>query len=522
MDNKKELERAELQKTIWAMANELRGAVDGWDFKMYVLGFLFYRFISEDITNTINKNQHDLGIEDFDYAKMPDEDAILGRENIIESKGYFILPSQLFSNVCKNAKNNDNLNIDLANIFASIEESSKDTPAEKDFKGLFRDVNLSDSSKLGMTLKDRNEKLTKILESINNMNLGDVTDHTNDTFGDAYEYLMTMYASNAGKSGGEFYTPQEVSKLVAKIAIDGRKKVNKVYDFACGSASLLLQAQKILGHDNVRIGFFGQEINPTTYNLARINMFLHNVPYDKFNIACANTLTNPVHWDDKPFDMIVSNCPYSIKWIGDDDPTLINDDRFAPAGTLAPKSKADWAFMMHALSWLSADGVASNVVFPGILYRGGAEKKIRKYMVENNYIDSVIQLPSDLFFGTSIATCILVLKKTSKKDKAVKFIDASNIFVKSTNSNKLSEENIEEIYNLYMERNEDVLYKSVLVSNEEIAKNDYNLSVSTYVEKEDTKEIIDINKLNEEISVTVNKIDLLRNEIDKIIKELDF
>lgn len=521
MDNKTEQQRAELHKTIWAIANDLRGAVDGWDFKMYVLGFIFYRFISEDFTNYINKNENDSGIEGFDYTQMSDEDALAGKDEMISSKGYFILPSELFSNVVKKAPSDENLNVTLEKIFKNIEESSKGTKSEKDFKGLFSDIDLNNQGKLGKSVADRNRKLVKILNSIASMDLGAVENHTIDVFGDTYEYLMAMYASNAGKSGGEYYTPQEVSKLLSKLAIMDKKQVNKVYDYACGSASLLLQSAKILGKDNVKIGFFGQEINPTTYNLARINMFLHGIEFDKFDIECADTLTEPQHWDDEPFEVIVSNPPYSKKWIGDDDVTLINDERYSPASVLAPKGKADFAFLMHALSWLAPNGVAANVVFPGILYRGGAEQKIRKYMVDNNYVDTVIQLPDNLFFGTSIATCILVLKRDLHKDHAIRFIDASKHCVKVTNSNKLTEDNINEIYNLYMNRDEDVAYEARTVDYEEIVKNNYNLSVSTYIEKEDTREKVDIKVLNQQLKETARHIDELRASIDAIIAEIE-
>lgn len=521
MDNIKEQERNELYKAIWAMANELRGAVDGWDFKMYVLGFIFYRFLSEDFSNYINDNEKNAGNNNFNYASMSDEDAILGKEDLIKSKGYFILPSELFENVCKNASSNEDLNETLARIFINIEESAKGTKAEKDFTGLFSDIDLDSKNKLGTTTAERNRKLTSILNAINSMNLGNVKEHRIDAFGDAYEYLIKMYASSAGKSGGEFFTPQEVSNLLARLAIMDKKQIRKVYDYACGSASLLLQPGKVIGYENITMGFFGQDINPTSYNLARINMFLHGIDFTKFDIACGDSLTNPKHWDDEPFDVIVSNPPYSIKWIGDNDITLINDDRFSSAGVLAPKNKADFAFLMHALSWLASDGVAANVVFPGILYRGGTEAKIRQYLVDNNYIDTVIQLPENLFFGTTISTCILVLKKDLKKDQSIRFIDASKYCVKVTNANKLTEENINDIYNLYMNRNEDIKYVAKTVKYEEIVKNKYNLSVSTYVEKEDTREKIDIKVLNKEIKKTVIKINELRDKIDEIVRELE-
>ena len=516
-ENKKEMERAELHRTIWAIADEMRGAVDGWDFKAYILGMLFYRYISENITNYINKGEWDTGNTDFDYATLDDDTAESIREEMVGVKGFFILPSQLFCNICKACDKDANLNETLEQIFNSIEASAKGTESEDDFNGLFADVDVN-SNKLGATVIKRNEKLVKLLRGIQQMNLGDYQDNTIDAFGDAYEYLMGMYASNAGKSGGEYYTPQEVSELLTRLATLGKTEVNKVYDPACGSGSLLLKAAKILGKDNVRQGFYGQEINLTTYNLCRINMFLHDIDYDKFDIACEDTLLSPQHWDDEPFEVIVSNPPYSIKWKGDDDITLINDPRYAPAGVLAPKSKADLAFIMHSLAWLATNGTASIVCFPGIMYRGGAEKKIRQYLIDNNYVDCVIQLPDNLFFGTSIATCIMVLKK-SKKDNSTLFIDASRECVKITNSNKLTPENIQHIVDYFAER-KDVDYVCKLVANDVVAENDYNLSVSTYVEQEDTREQVDIVKLNAEIAEIVARENVLRAEIDKIIAEI--
>ncbi len=519
MDNKKEQERNEVHKAIWRVADDLRGAVDGWDFKQYILGIMFYRYISENITDYINDGERKAGDKDFDYAKISDKEAETVREDLVKVKGFFILPSELFCNVCKNAKNHkENLNEILENVFRNIENSAKGQESEDDFSGLFDDIDVN-SNKLGATVGKRNERLTKILEGINSLNLGNYQSNSIDAFGDAYEFLMTMYASNAGKSGGEFYTPQEVSELLTRLAVVGKTSVNKVYDPACGSGSLLLKAAKILGKENVRNGFYGQEINLTTYNLCRINMFLHDIGYDKFDIACEDTLTNPQHWDDEPFEVIVSNPPYSIKWAGDDDATLINDPRYSPAGVLAPKSKADFAFIMHSLSWLATNGTASIVCFPGILYRGGAEQKIRKYLIDNNFVDCLIQLPDNLFFGTSIATCIMVLKK-SKKDNSTLFIDASKECVKVTNNNKLTDENINNIVRIF-ENREDIEYIAKLVSNKEIAENDYNLSVSTYVEQEDTREKIDIVKINKEIDEIVARENVLRDEINKIISEIE-
>ena len=511
-------ERDEVHKAIWSIADDLRGAVDGWDFKQYILGIMFYRYISENITNYINEGERKAGDKDFDYAKLQDEVAETQREELVKEKGFFILPSELFCNVCKKAKNDENLNETLEKVFNNIENSAKGAESEDDFAGLFADLDVN-SNKLGATVAKRNDKLVKILNGIADIKLDDYKNKSIDAFGDAYEFLMSMYASNAGKSGGEFFTPQEVSELLTRLAVVGKTSVNKVYDPACGSGSLILKSAKILGKENVRNGFFGQEINLTTYNLCRINMFLHDIGYDKFDIACEDTLTNPQHWDDEPFEVIVSNPPYSIKWAGNDNPLLINDPRYSPAGVLAPKSKADFAFIMHSLSWLATNGTASIVCFPGIFYRGGVEQKIRKYLVDNNFIDCIIQLPDNLFFGTSIATCIMVLKK-SKKDNNILFIDASKECVKVTNNNKLTDENIEHIVKIFTDR-EDKDYVAKLVSNTEIGENDYNLSVSTYVEKEDTREKIDIVELNKQIEEIVAREQVLRDEIDKIIKEIE-
>ena len=517
-DNKRDIERAELHRTIWNIANDLRGSVDGWDFKQYVLGMLFYRYISENLTNYINKGEWEAGNTDFDYAELSDEEAIEIKDDMVQTKGFFILPSELFQNVRKNAAKDKNLNETLERVFKNIEASTIGAKSEKNFKGLFDDIDVN-SNKLGNTVEERNKKLVKILNAIGDMQLGDVKNNSIDAFGDAYEFLMTMYASNAGKSGGEFFTPQEVSELLARITVVGKEDVNKVYDPACGSGSLLLQFAKVLGKDKVRIGFFGQEVNITTYNLCRINMWLHDIDYTKFDIALGDTLIEPKHWDDEPFEAIVSNPPYSIKWEGNDNPLLINDPRFAPAGVLAPKSKADLAFIMHCLSWLASNGTAAIVCFPGVLYRGGAEQKIRKYLVDNNYIDAIIQLPENLFFGTGITTCIMVLKR-SKSDNNILFIDASKEFIKSGNKNKLTDENIQNILDAYIERkNIDHFVK--LASREEVEEFDYNLSVTAYVEPEDTREEIDIVKLNAEIEKIVARQQVLREEIDKIIKEIE-
>ncbi len=518
MDVRKEQEREELHKAIWNIANDLRGSVDGWDFKQYVLGIMFYRYISENIANFINEGEREAGNTDFDYTQLSDEEAEEAREDLVNTKGFFILPSQLFCNVRKKAAKDENLNETLEKVFKAIENSAQGTDSEDDFTGLFDDIDVN-SNKLGATVAKRNEKLVKLLDGIGDMKLGDYKDNTIDAFGDAYEFLMGMYASNAGKSGGEYFTPQEVSELLTRLTVVGKTEVNKVYDPACGSGSLLLKFAKVLGKENVRQGFYGQEINLTTYNLCRINMFLHDVDFDKFNIANEDTLISPAHWDEEPFEAIVSNPPYSTKWAGDDNPLLINDPRFAPAGVLAPKSKADMAFIMHSLSWLATNGAAAIVCFPGIFYRGGAEQKIRKYLIDNNFVDCIIQLPDNLFFGTSIATCIMVLKK-SKNDNATLFIDATTECEKVTNNNKLRDKHIENILKMFIDRT-DVDYKAKLVANATIAENDYNLSVSTYIEKQDTKKAVDIKALNKEIEEIVARENVLREEIAKIIAEIE-
>ncbi len=516
--NRNEQERDELHRAIWAIADGLRGSVDGWDFKSYVLGMMFYRYISENLTNYINEGEIEAGNLGFDYSKLSDDEAEQAREDMVNTKGFFILPSELFCRVRENAAKDENLNVTLKTIFTNIEGSTKGSESEDNFSGLFDDIDVN-SNKLGATVAKRNANLVKLIEGVANMKLGNYKDSSIDAFGDAYEYLMSMYASNAGKSGGEFFTPQEVSELLTRIAVVGKAEVNKVYDPACGSGSLLLKAAKILGKDNVRQGFYGQEINLTTYNLCRINMFLHDIDYDKFNIAHEDTLVSPQHWDDEPFEVIVSNPPYSIKWEGDDNPVLINDPRFSPAGVLAPKSKADLAFIMHSLSWLSTNGTAAIVCFPGVMYRGGAEKKIRQYLIDNNFIDCIIQLPSNLFYGTSIATCIMVLKR-SKVDNRTLFIDASGECIKVTNNNRLTKENIARIVDEYASR-ADVEHFARCVPYDEIAEQDYNLSVSSYVEQEDKREKIDIVKLNAEIEKIVAREQELREEIAKVVAEIE-
>ena len=513
-------ERAELHKTIWKIANDLRGSVDGWEFKAYVLGSIFYRFISENICDYFNQRMHDLGYADFNYAEMKDDEAQGGKNDAVQTKGFFMLPSQLFQNVVKTADKDENLNEHLTAIFRSIEASAQGTESEDDLRGLFSDFSV-DSQALGSTVIKRNQLLAKVLKTVATMDLGSrYNDTDNDTFGDTYEFLMQMYASEAGKSGGEFFTPQQVSELLARLASWNNPHINKVYDPACGSGSLLLKFAKTVGKENPNLKYFGQEVNPTTYNLCRINMFLHNVNFDNFDIRLEDTLLKPQHEDDAPFDAIVSNPPYSLKWEGKDNTILINDQRYAPAGVLAPKSAADLAFTMHMLWHLSEKGTAAIVEFPGVLYRGGDEKKIRQYLVKNNFIDTVIQLPANLFFGVGIATCIIVLKKCAKVDANVLFIDASKLFQKNGNKNILLDEHQDKIMELFANR-KDEQYLAKLVKNDDILENDCNLSVSSYVEQEDTREVIDIKAVNAKLESLIAEGNELNQKIEAIIKELD-
>ena len=512
-------ERAELHKTIWKIANDLRGSVDGWEFKSYVLGSIFYRFISENICDYFNKRMHDFGYPDFNYVDMDDEQAMGGKDDAVQTKGFFILPSQLFQNVVKTAEKDENLNEHLTAIFRSIEGSAVGTASEEDLRGLFSDFSV-DSAALGSTVIKRNQLLAKVLKTVAAMELGSrYNDTDNDTFGDTYEFLMQMYASSAGKSGGEFFTPQQVSELLARLASWNNPNIQKVYDPACGSGSLLLKFAKTIGKENPNLKYFGQEVNPTTYNLCRINMFLHNVNYDNFDIRLEDTLLKPQHMQDAPFDAIVSNPPYSLKWEGKENTILINDERYAPAGVLAPKSAADLAFTMHMLWHLSERGTAAIVEFPGVLYRGGDEKKIRQYLIKNNFVDTVIQLPANLFFGVGIATCIIVLKKSAKTDASVLFIDASKLFQKDGNKNVLLPEHQDKIMELFTNR-QDEQYLAKLVKNDDILANDANLSVSSYVEQENTREVIDITEVNAKLENLVAEGAELNAKIATIIKEL--
>ncbi len=519
-DNRKELERQELHSKLWAICNDLRGSINGWDFKQYVLGIMFYRFISENLASYINKNEREAGNTAFNYANLDDASAEVARDYMIKTKGFFILPSQLFENVCKRAADDPNLNETLEAVFKAINDSATGTDSEANFSGLFDDINVNDK-RLGNTVATRNERIVKLLTGVASMNFGeDYQDNAIDAFGDAYEYLMGLYAANAGKVGGEYFTPQEVSELLCRLTTIGKTKVDKVYDPACGSGSLLLKFAKILGPENVRKGFYGQECEPTTYNLCRINMFLHDIGYNKFDIACEDTMINPQHWDEVPFDAIVCNPPYSHKWVGDGNPLLINDPRFSPAGVLAPKNYEDFAFILHCLNWLSANGTAAIVCWPGIMYRSGAEQKIRKYLIDNNYIDAIIQMPENLFFGVGISVCVMILKK-NKTDNNTVFIDAATECIKVTNANKLTDENIANIIKLYTDRTA-IDHICAVVSNTEIGDDNhqYDLQVSTYVQPVEDAPIV-IGEINEKIQRSVKRSNELRSAIDALISQME-
>lgn len=511
-------QRRQLHKTIWSIADELRGAVDGWEFKSYVLGMLFYRYISENLTAYVNAGEEEAGASNFDYSQLDDETAESAREGLVNEKGYFILPSQLFANVVARAPHDENLNETLSAAFRAIEGSAVGTQSEDNMRGLFQDVDVN-SPRLGPTVMDRNKKLAAVLQKIAQLPLSVNTESSRtDLFGDAYEYLIHMYAANGGKSGGEFFTPPEVGALLAQIATIGKTSANKVYDPACGSGGLLLAVRRLLGEENVGKGLYGQEINLTIFNLARMNMFLHNVGFNQFDLRLGDTLIHPQHEDDEPFEVIVSNPPYSTKWAGSANPELITDPRFSPAGVLAPKPKADLAFTMHMISWLAENGTAAIVEFPGVLYRVGAEEKIRTYLLDSNYVDAVIQLPPNLFFGTTIATCILVLKK-SKPDDSVMFINASELFTRSGNKNTMTPEHQKRVVEALKAR-ESEQYFCAVVHRSDIANREDNLSVSTYVETKSTREEIDIDELNSRINRIVAREQRLREQIDEIVAAL--
>lgn len=504
--------------------------MDWWDFKQYILWFLFYRYLSNTIVKFVNNNYHKNKISDYNpnysFEECNDEDiSEEAQETIKKSLGYYIKPSFLFNNVLKNIDNimeDDNLSDFLLNWFLEIENNlyplSKD-----DLFGLLTSIPLQDN-KLWTSISLINQKIKTIIMEIGKIKISD--DDGNDILGDAYEYLMHMYASNAGKSWGEFFTPQEVAELLTDIVTEDLKGKSvyecKVYDPACGSWWLLLRVKKHIKNKwiDIKPVFYWQELNPTTYNLARINMILHHIWYEKFDIKNADTLINPQHqelyWK---MDIIVSNPPYSVKWNPEDN-NIIDDPRYTPAGVYAPKWNGDFAFIMHSLYHLKDNGVAAIVCFPWIMYRKGAEATIREYLVKNGFVEAVIQLPENLFYWTTIATTILVLRKKQDFNKKTLFVDASRFFVREKQKNKLREEDKDKIVAVYKAKTEE-RFVSRLVGIEEIAKNNYNLAVSKYVEDINSQEEnIDIEKVNQELENIAKRITILREKIDNTIKKI--
>ncbi|QCZ36599.1 type I restriction-modification system subunit M [Mycoplasma nasistruthionis] len=518
--------KTELRKAVMAIANKNRGKLNSYEFAPYVFGALFYRFLSTKITNYINEQEQDVQNYNYelDFETFSDENISNNSDiketvkYIADDLGYFIKPSDLFNNVLKKVDTNENLNQDLRRIFVSIVESSKGKDSEEDFEGLFDTFDFNKSA-LGNNLSEKNEFFAYILKEINNIPIDSVEDSGIDVFGEVYEYLISAYGNDSNREAGAYFTPETVSVLLSKIVTNGKTEIDSIYDPTCGTGSLLLQTRKIHGEGFVKNGYFGQEIKNESYNLARMNMFLHDLNFTEFKIRLGDTLKEPYFVNQK-FEAVVSNPPYSLKWNLDKNPVLLQDERFQNAGVLAPSSKADLAFVLHSLHYLSAKGVAAIVCFPGVFHRGGAEQKIRQYLVENNYIDTIIELPQNLFFGTGISTYILVMKKNKQNDRNIMFINASKLFKKEGKHNILTDENIAQIIDLFSSRKEEQ-YLSKIVTPDEIKENNYNLSVSNYVEIENTKPVIDIKELNAKIKATSKKINELRAEIDQIIEELE-
>lgn len=471
--------------TIWEAAGDPHLSIEIRSYKHYIIGLLFYKYLSDKLSIFINKFKIEHGNVDFDYSKQGDEVAEEIREYIINHMGYFLLPSELFSNLKKKFIMNENLNKTIQKAFVIIENSTNGTYSRYNFKSLFDGISF-DSIILGDNENQHNSNVIKIIDSMNSIYSLDYQDDSFNIFGEVYDYLMDMLYFYENKQSGNSYTTKEVSELLTKISLVGRTEVNKVYDPACRNGSSLTNFTKILGLDNIKRGFYGEEKNSTTLNLCRINMLIHNIDLNKINLVCDDTLQSPMHWEEGTFDIIVSNPHCEFHWEENNNSLLINDPRFSPVETLEPKNIGDLAFVMHSLYMFAPNGTASIVCFSGVLSRGGSEKKFRQYLVDNNYIDCIIQLPKKLFFGISIADCIIVLKK-SKKVKNILFIDASNRFVKIGKRCKLSEDNITNIIESYTNR-KDEDYISCVVDNKKIFKQDYSLSVTNYIKKNHIQE----------------------------------
>ncbi len=491
-----EAQKQRLEQQLWNIANELRGKMDADEFRDYILGFIFYKYLSEKQHLFANKL---LETEDVkDYADLTDEDDIAAiRDESLEKLGYFLHPSELFEAITAkgNADTEGESNFileDLQAILNSIEQSTMGTESEEDFIALFEDIDLA-STKLGRTVEARNKLIAKVLGHLAKINFQlDKVDA--DVLGDAYEYLIGKFASGAGKKAGEFYTPQQVSKILAKVVTLDKKKIKSAYDPACGSGSLLLRIGK-----EAEVGaFYGQELNRTTFNLARMNMILHDVHFSRFDIRQEDTLEEPQHLD-MHFDAIVANPPFSAKWKGKDNPLNETDDRFSQYGALAPTSKADFAFVQHMIYQLAENGTGAIVLPHGVLFRGAAEGKIREYIIkEMNILDAVIGLPPNLFYGTSIPACILVFKKCRVHDDNILFIDASREFEKSGNQNTLTDAQVEKIVETYARREEVEKYAHVALLSE-VAENDYNLNIPRYVDTFEEEEPVDIEAVATEL-----------------------
>lgn len=514
-------EKRTIQKIMWDLLTELRGQIDGWDFKNYSLTMIFYKFLSENFEQYINNNEKESGDENFKYSEITNAEAEEDfKSSLLEYPGYFIKPSELFCNIHKNANTNENLNVSIKDAFNNIQASTIGTEAEENIKGIFDDFDVS-TSKLGKDVKEKNETLRKLVNCIATLSFGSAhSGLVSDTFGDMYEYLMGMYAKNAGKSGGEYFTPPEVSTLLSRIVMIGKKEVKNIYDPTCGSGSLLLKGAKVIGAKNIKKGFYGQELNNTTYNLCRENMMLHNIQPDQMDIKNGNTLANPMHRSEK-FEIIVSNPPYSTKW--ETDALTINDERFAPAGVLAPSTKADYAFLQHVIYQLAPNGVAGIVLPHGILFRGGTEGTIRKHFIDNNYIETIISLPANLFYGTGIPTIIMVFKK-ERQNSDILFIDASKCFEKDKNQNVLRDADIEKIYDAVLNR-KDVENFARLVNKDEIIRNEYNLNIPRYITSDNEIILSDLYSLmtgkisKQEISLLDNYFGNFSGLNDKLFKQ---
>lgn len=498
--------KQQLEQKLWAIADILRGSMDANEYKNYILGFIFYKYLSEKIVTFLNKELEQDELIFKQAYETDDEYKEILEEESVETLGYFLEPKYLFETIVEKAKINEFILEDLERALKKIGDSAAGSESEDDFENLFEDVDLK-SSKLGKTPDEKNKKISEVILKLSEIDFK-LEDTERDILGDAYEYLIGQFASSAGKKAGEFYTPQEVSKILAKIVTTGKTKIKKAYDPTCGSGSLLLRISK----EAKVADFYGQELNQTTYNLARMNMILHDIPFDDFDIKRGDSLEHPQHIDMQ-FDAIVANPPFSAKWSSDK--KFNEDPRFSEYGKLAPKSKADYAFVQHMIYQLSEDGCMAVVLPHGALFRGAAEEKIRTHLIKNkNYIDAIIGLPANIFYGTSIPTLIMVLKKCRNNEDDVLFIDASQEYEKTKNQNKLRPEDIEKIVTTYKNREEIEKY-SHKATIEEIEENDYNLNIPRYVDTFEEEEPIDLDEVVREI----RKIDEEMKEVDaKIIK----